>query len=142
MTRVIRTWHMDSRRWDRVVPRAGDIVIATHPKCGTTWMQRIVALLVFGSAEPRSLMDVSPWIDWRAGPPIEDFLATIEAQEHRRFLKSHLPLDALPQAIRETCRIVSTGHGDPAMIPVRSVRRSNSPNRGCSSSAMNMVGTP
>ena len=41
-----------------------------------------------------------------------------------------------------TRRITAIGQGDPAMMPVRSDDRSNSPNRGCSSSAMNMVGTP
>jgi len=38
--------------------------------------------------------------------------------------------------------ITSTGHGDPAMMPVRNELKSNSFNRGCSSSPMNMVGTP
>ena len=48
-----------------------------------------------------------------------------------------------PMCMRSrTCRIVSTGQGEPAMIPVRSDRKSNSANRGRSSSAMNMVGTP
>jgi len=41
-----------------------------------------------------------------------------------------------------TWRIVSMGHGEPAMIPVRSEVRSNSSNMGWASSAMNMVGTP
>ena len=41
-------------------------------------------------------MDVSPWIDCRFVEPIEDTLARIEAQQHRRFLKSHLPADGLP----------------------------------------------
>jgi aryl sulfotransferase len=39
---------------------------------------------------------VSPWIDCRFRQPIEQVLSIIEAQTHRRFLKSHLPLDALP----------------------------------------------
>src|SRR5881628_2070011 len=38
--------------------------------------------------------------------------------------------------------ITSTGQGAPAMMPVRSEDRSNSANRGWSSSAMNIVGTP
>ncbi len=40
-------------------------------------------------------MTLSPWIDARF-PPIEAVVARIEAQSHRRFLKTHLPLDALP----------------------------------------------
>jgi hypothetical protein len=41
-----------------------------------------------------------------------------------------------------TCFITSTGHGDPAMIPVRNDDRSKSSKFGRASSAMNMVGTP
>ena len=41
-----------------------------------------------------------------------------------------------------TRRITAVGQGEPAMMPVRSDERSNSPKRGCPSSAMNMVGTP
>lgn len=42
------------------------------------------------------LMHVSGWIDQRFHKPIEEVIERIEAQEHRRFLKSHLPLDGLP----------------------------------------------
>ena len=38
--------------------------------------------------------------------------------------------------------ITSTGHGAPAITPVRSEVRSNSPKRGCSSCAIHIVGTP
>ena len=38
--------------------------------------------------------------------------------------------------------ITSIGHGEPAMMPVRSDFRSNFSKSGWSSSAMNMVGTP
>ena len=93
---VYRTWILDSRRWNAYRPRHGDVVIATYPKCGTTWSQRIVSLLVFQSPEPRPVMDISPWIDRRFGESMEEVNARIEAQTHRRFLKSHLPLDGLP----------------------------------------------
>lgn len=93
--RVVRTWHMDSRHWDAYRPRPGDVVIGTYPKCGTTWTQRIVSLLIFQSPEPKP-MSLSPWIDERfIGVPAET-QARIEAQTHRRYLKSHLPFDALP----------------------------------------------
>ncbi len=94
--RVYRTWIIDSRRWDHYRPRPGDIVISTYPKCGTTWTQRIVDLLVFQSPEPRPVMDLSPWIDRRVAEPIEAVMARLEVQEHRRFLKAHLPADGLP----------------------------------------------
>jgi aryl sulfotransferase len=94
--RVYRTWIIDSRRWEHYRPRPTDIVIATYPKCGTTWMQQIVGLLVFQTPEPRAIMEISPWIDRRFPEPIEALVARIEAQNHRPFLKSHLPLDGLP----------------------------------------------
>ena len=94
--REYRTWIIDSRRWRHYVPRPDDIVIATYPKCGTTWMQRIVSLLVFQTTEPMPITQISSWIDRRFPQPIEAVVAQIEAQKHRRFLKSHLPLDGLP----------------------------------------------
>lgn len=95
-TRVVRDFTCDSRRWAAYKPREGDVIIATAPKVGTTWMQQIVSLLIFQSPEPRPLGQTSPWIDCRFRGPVELMLDSIEAQAHRRFLKSHLPLDALP----------------------------------------------
>ena len=87
----------DSRRWDRFVPRSGDILIATAAKCGTTWTQRIVSLLVFQSPElPIPLGAISPWVDAPFLALVADCFPLLEQQTHRRFLKSHLPLDALP----------------------------------------------
>jgi hypothetical protein len=40
------------------------------------------------------------------------------------------------------CFITSTGHGEPAITPVRNVDRSYRSNSGWASSAMNIVGTP
>ena len=91
-TRVVRDWACDSRRWSGYKPREGDVVIATAPKVGTTWMQQIVNLLIFQSAQPRTLGELSPWIDCRFRKPIDEVLSNIEAQTHRRFLKAHLPL--------------------------------------------------
>ena len=93
--RVYRSWVVNSGRWGHYRPRASDIVIATYPKCGTTWMQRIISLLVFQDPEPRPVMQISPWIDRRAREPIEAVMARIDAQDHRRFLKAHLPADGL-----------------------------------------------
>jgi aryl sulfotransferase len=100
-----RSWSHDSRRWAHYRPRPGDIVIATSAKCGTTWTQQIVSLLVFASPEPRELGALSPWIDHRIRP-IEDVIAGIEAQTHRRFVKSHLSFDAMP--IYDSVRYIHT----------------------------------
>ena len=95
-TRDVRTPIMESSRWDGFAVRPDDIVIATYPKCGTTWTQRIVDLLVFQNPEPRPIMDTAIWLDARIFDSHEANVATLAAQTHRRFIKSHLPLDALP----------------------------------------------
>lgn len=101
-THVYQNHHLDSTRWDGFVPRDDDIVITTAYKAGTTWTQRIVAALVLGPPPLYADMNqLSPWIDARWNGPIEPMLAGVEAQEHRRFLKSHLAADGLryfPQA--------------------------------------------
>ncbi len=94
-TRVYQNHHLDSTRWDAFRGRPGDIVITTAYKAGTTWMQGIVASLLFGDAPPKPVPELSPWVDLRV-PPLAETMAALEAQTHRRFLKSHLPLDGLP----------------------------------------------
>jgi hypothetical protein len=86
----------DSGRWDGFEFRDDDIVISTPPKCGTTWMQMLCALLIFQDpALPRRLTELSPWVDIQT-EKLSDVLAALDAQEHRRFIKSHTPLDGLP----------------------------------------------
>jgi aryl sulfotransferase len=95
-TRPYRSVMMDSDRWRDFRPRAGDIVVATYPKCGTTWTQRIVDLLIHQSTAPRPILENSPWLDAKIFAPIEENLATLDAQTQRRSVKSHLPFDSLP----------------------------------------------
>ena len=107
-TRVYRCHHLDSTRWDDLIPRPDDIVITTSLKAGTTWTQRIVSLLVFQSVElPMTLHFCSPWVDSRFVGGRTELLRICEALEHRRFFKSHLPLDALPY--RETTKYIYVG---------------------------------
>lgn len=92
----------DSTRWEGFGFRPGDIVISTPPKCGTTWTQMLVALLVFGTAEfHRPLAEISVWLDMQLADRGDAF-ALLEQQEHRRFIKSHTPLDGLPDDDRVT----------------------------------------
>jgi aryl sulfotransferase len=86
----------DSSRWDGFAFRPGDVVISTPPKCGTTWTQMLCALLIFdGPAFPAPLEDVSPWLDMSIRP-LAEVTGALAAQTHRRFIKTHTPLDGLP----------------------------------------------
>ena len=91
-----RTAIMDSRYWRAYAPRNDDIIIASAPKCGTTWMQQIVSSLVFRDPEVRALPMVSPWVEARFRFTAEQMRGLLAAIPHRRFLKTHLPLDSLP----------------------------------------------
>ena len=90
-----RGWIADTRRWRDFPQRAGDVVIAVPSKSGTTWMQTIVALLVFDGLPDVAVSDLSPWLDMHVRTTDEVF-ATLAAQRHRRFIKTHAPLDGLP----------------------------------------------
>ncbi|HUO12271.1 MAG TPA: sulfotransferase domain-containing protein [Caulobacteraceae bacterium] len=92
--RQVRSRIFDSARWAGYRARPDDIIIATYPKCGTTWTQRIVSMLLAGSAAPAPVG--GPWFDFRLRGPVEPVLAGAEATPGRRHLKSHLPYDALP----------------------------------------------
>ena len=93
--RIYQNHHFDSTRWDYFEPRSTDIIVATSYKAGTTWTQAIVAHLLFQdgnfSAPPA---EMSPWLDMRI-MPLEVILNRLKAQNHRRFIKTHLPLDGM-----------------------------------------------
>jgi aryl sulfotransferase len=96
----------DSARWDAFRFRDGDIVVSTRSKSGTTWVQMICALLVLGTPDlPAPLAELSPWVD-HCVEPVEDVVARLSAQRHRRFVKTHTPLDGIPLDPRATYVVV------------------------------------
>ena len=89
-------WHhlLDSTAWNEFNFRDDDIVINAYSKSGTTWVQQILVQLLWNGAEHIVVSEVSPWIDCRF-PSKDERLEILEAQTHRRFMKSHLPVDTL-----------------------------------------------
>ncbi|MEM7537101.1 MAG: sulfotransferase domain-containing protein [Chloroflexota bacterium] len=106
VTHVYRNHHMDSTRWDGYAPREDDIVISTSIKSGTTWVQTIVRELIAHDIDSRDagqpkqipLPDngSSFWVEATFSRDVGVMHEQLEAQKHRRFLKSHVPLDGLP----------------------------------------------
>jgi aryl sulfotransferase len=97
-------------RWAEFPLRPGDIVISTEPKSGTTWVQMICALLIFQTPElPASLPQLSPWLDEQGSGSSgrADIYAQLAAQQHRRFMKTHLPLNRIPVDPRVTYIVVA-----------------------------------
>jgi hypothetical protein len=97
---------------ERFELRAHDIVIATYPKCGTTWMQQIVLLLLRGSSASIHPMRDAPWLEMSASsaangaksssPPMSvDELSQLappdqDGSSGRRAWKTHAPAHAAP----------------------------------------------
>lgn len=93
-SRELNNHHFDSTIWNDFVFRDDDIVISTYAKSGTTWVQQIIAQLLFDGRDDLQVAAMSPWMDLRVPPKVVK-LPEIEAQQHRRFVKTHLPVDAL-----------------------------------------------
>ncbi len=86
----------DNRIWDDFDLREGDAIVATPPKCGTTWMQVLVLCLLFKKPGMDKVMgDLSAWHDpsFRDQTPIARMF---ESQSHRRCIKTHTPFDGIP----------------------------------------------
>jgi aryl sulfotransferase len=103
-------------RWAEFQHRPGDIVISSVPKSGTTWLQMICALLIFQTTDlPASLSELSPWLDAAAGVRRAKVHAQFAAQKHRRFIKTHTPLNELPINPQVTYIVVARNPLDTAV---------------------------
>ena len=110
-----RSLIMDNARWDGFEFRPSDIVISTPPKCGTTWTQMLCAMLIFDGPDfPAPLSELTPWLD-QTIRPLDDVRAIYAAQKHRRFIKTHTPLDGL--SVREDVTYIVVGR-DPRDVMV------------------------
>ena len=98
VSRVYQNHHLDSTRWEVVEQRAGDIIVTTSYKSGTTWTQQILNWLLNGHLDPLpDLHQAMPWVDARfQGVDKATLAAHVAGLTGRRSLKSHLPLDGLP----------------------------------------------
>lgn len=96
----------DSTRLNDFPFRPDDILIDTWSKAGTTWTQQLVSQLVFQGDPDIYGMALSPWPEFCIMPKAEAF-AMAEAQTHRRFLKSHSFIEAIP--FREDMKYIYVG---------------------------------
>jgi aryl sulfotransferase len=94
--KIHRSALMDGTRWASYNHRPGDIFVCASPKCGTTWMQTIVASLLWPDGDfPDAVIEIGPWFDGRIFD-FDELMARLEAQSHRRFIKTHTPADGIP----------------------------------------------
>ncbi len=87
---------IDGSRWHAYRHRPNDIIITTSYKAGTTWMQTIVANLLYQDGTfPAPVTVMAPWLDMDM-VSLDEVAEGLEAQTNRRALKTHLPLDGIP----------------------------------------------
>ena len=91
-TREIVTRVVDSTRWNGFKFRDDDIVVASFGKSGSTWTQAVVNQIILRGREDEQIQ--APWVELRP-MPLAPMLEMLEAQRHRRSLKTHLPVYAL-----------------------------------------------
>ncbi|XP_059902037.1 cytosolic sulfotransferase 3-like [Gadus macrocephalus] len=107
--------HYFTDNWEKIQnfkARPDDILIATYPKAGTTWVSYILDLLYFSKTQPdrqtsTSLNDRVPFLEitslnQSSGTDLADSLDTSP-----RLIKTHLPVQLLPKSFWEQeCRVV------------------------------------
>lgn len=102
-------------RWALFPFRSDDIVISSTPKSGTTWVQMICALLIFQTPKlPAEMTRLSPWFEASAGKPTQ-YYAELAALRYRRFMKTHLPLERIPNVPGVTYIVVARNPLDMAI---------------------------
>ena len=59
----------DGARWERFPFRSDDVIVSTPSKCGTTWMQKIVGMLLLDRPDLGApISSLSPWLDMLIAP--------------------------------------------------------------------------
>jgi aryl sulfotransferase len=94
--RAVKSRFLDSSAWRELAIRESDIIVATYAKSGTTWVQQILAQLIFDGDPDVDVATISPFLEERRFKTTAEKLELLEKQTHRRFLKTHLPADAGP----------------------------------------------
>ncbi|XP_056448411.1 cytosolic sulfotransferase 3-like [Gadus chalcogrammus] len=107
--------HSFTDNWEKVQnfqARSDDILIATYPKAGTTWVSYILDLLYFSQSQP----------DRQTSTPIHERVPFLESKypnhpsgtdradsldSSPRLIKTHLPVQMIPKSFWEQkCRVV------------------------------------
>ncbi|XP_049916564.1 sulfotransferase 1 family member D1-like isoform X1 [Epinephelus moara] len=103
-----------ANNWDSIWafrPDPSDLLIATYPKAGTTWVQEIVDLLLHnGDAEASKRAPTperSPFLEICYPPPVPSGLDRLKNMDPPRIIKTHLPVQLVPLGFWENkCKTI------------------------------------
>uniref|UniRef100_H3AGP9 Sulfotransferase n=1 Tax=Latimeria chalumnae TaxID=7897 RepID=H3AGP9_LATCH len=91
--------------------RPDDLLIATYPKAGTTWMQEIVDLICHdgnaGKARRAPTHVRIPFLEICSPPPVPSGVEVINKIASPRVIKTHLPFQLVPKSFWEhNCKVI------------------------------------
>ncbi|KAM8939220.1 sulfotransferase 1B1-like [Pelodytes ibericus] len=97
----------NAENWERVdqfQARSDDVIIATYPKAGTTWVSEIVDM-IFCDGDPEkcrraTIYNRVPYFEFRI-PGILTGVEQIESAPSPRLVKTHLPIQLMPESFWE-----------------------------------------
>ena len=82
--------------------RPDDVWVVTYPKCGTTWTQQIVRLIINrGKDDGLTLKDAVPWVEAFCDIPAIGRVDVDKMASPRAF-KSHFPYEMMPCGLPNT----------------------------------------
>ena len=87
--------------------QVGDVFVVTYPKCGTTWMEQVVHLLLHNGEQGEKLLtDQMPWVEAIPSRPV-DFQEFLAGMARPRVFTSHLPIQLMPGLDNPSARFVN-----------------------------------
>ncbi|XP_066529368.1 sulfotransferase family 1, cytosolic sulfotransferase 5 isoform X2 [Hoplias malabaricus] len=89
----------------------GDLLIATYPKAGTTWTQEIVDLILNEVDEEKCRRGPThvrmPFLEMTSPDPNISGMAKLEKMDPPRVIKTHLPIQLVPQSFWDAgCKVI------------------------------------
>ncbi|XP_066433034.1 sulfotransferase 1A1-like isoform X1 [Eleutherodactylus coqui] len=90
--------------------RADDLLISTYPKSGTTWVSKIVDLILnkgdMAESQKAAIFERVPFLEC-SGPGMPSATEILNKQDFPRVIKTHLQVDVLPKSFWDKkCKVI------------------------------------
>ncbi|KAG8536249.1 hypothetical protein GDO81_026810 [Engystomops pustulosus] len=95
---------------ERFQARRDDLLISTYPKSGTTWVSKIVDLILNGGdteeSQKGAIFERVPFLEC-SGPGVPSGTKILNKQDFPRVIKTHLQVEVLPRSFWDKrCKVL------------------------------------